>query len=113
MGGLTDVGTYSSGASPYKVLDMGGNVIEWVNDWYSKDYYAKSAARNPRGPEQKDTGISKFFKKYAIWRKNTKVLRGGSWVSGEDDLKVTTRFYYSPSYKFDDIGFRCAKSTAK
>lgn len=31
------VGSYPLGASPYGVLDMGGNVREWVDDWYDAE----------------------------------------------------------------------------
>ena len=39
VGDTTQVGSYSAGASPYSVLDMTGNVREWVADWYADDYY--------------------------------------------------------------------------
>ena len=59
------IGSYPSGASPYGVMDMAGNAIEWCSDWYDEDetYYANCPADNPPGPEG---GVSR-------------ILRGGSW----------------------------------
>jgi len=85
----SQVGSYPSGASPYGVLDMAGNVCEWVADWYDRGYYSASPYRSPTGPE---TG---FYK----------VLRGGSWDLYWNLARVASRFSYPrPSY---DIGFRC------
>ena len=50
VGDTNGVGSYPSGASPYGVMDMSGNVSEWVNDWYDEDYYATSPADNPPRP---------------------------------------------------------------
>jgi eukaryotic-like serine/threonine-protein kinase len=64
-GDTTEVGSYTLGASPYGVMDMAGNVKEWVSDWYQVDYYGVSPHNNPLGPE---TGVVKIF-------------RGGSFAS--------------------------------
>lgn len=100
--GCTDdtapVGYYLEGASFYGVLDMAGNVWEWVNDWYEDTYYATSPTDNPQGPE---TG-------------NVKVLRGGSWFANDEVsdvafLRTAHRHFRAAelSPAECDIGFRC------
>jgi formylglycine-generating enzyme required for sulfatase activity len=48
--GPVDVKSYPSGASPYGVHNMAGNVWEWVADWYDDGYYQRSVTRDPTGP---------------------------------------------------------------
>ncbi|MHB1357233.1 MAG: formylglycine-generating enzyme family protein [Anaerolineae bacterium] len=91
-GDTARVGSYPSSASPEGVLDMAGNVFEWVNDWYSNDYFKVSPEIRPPGP---DVGTDK-------------VLRGGSWFSLTNSVRVTLRGYFKPNYRFYYIGFRCA-----
>jgi formylglycine-generating enzyme required for sulfatase activity len=86
------VGTHPAGASPYGLLDMGGNVWEWCSDWYDGDYYAVSPYRDPKGPA---TGIAH-------------VLRGGSWDSRPDVLSASCRNWGHRGYREGDFGFRCA-----
>jgi sulfatase modifying factor 1 len=81
------------GASAYGVLDMAGNVVEWVADWYSDSYYATSPANNPTGPP---TGMYK-------------VERGGAWLDYWWGVRVAYRLYRSPTIAPYFIGFRCAK----
>jgi formylglycine-generating enzyme required for sulfatase activity len=93
VGDTSQVGAYPTGASPYGALDMSGNVLEWVNDWYQADYYSMSPAENPQGP---DSGTYK-------------VLRGGGWTGNWQSVRVAYRGYSaSPTSESNNIGFRCA-----
>lgn len=94
IGDTTEVGKYSSGASPYGALDMAGNVWEWVQDFYSDNYYSSSPARNPE-----NTTIGSL-----------RLARGGSWYREASDVRVSKRGSLDPSYFVDNVGFRCAMS---
>jgi formylglycine-generating enzyme required for sulfatase activity len=93
--GAQPVGSYPQGASPYGVLDMAGNVYEWVADWYDPDYYGQSPSENPKG-----AGSSL-----------QRVLRGGNWNSNADTLRSSNRFWAFPG-RNDFDGFRCALGAA-
>ena len=94
-GDTSEVGSYPLGASPYGMLDMAGNVIEWVSDWYSDTYYSVSPYSNPPGPA---SGVLK------VWR-------GGSWVYDDYFLRAAGRDYNYPDNGSNYIGFRCAASS--
>ncbi|MEI7989527.1 MAG: bifunctional serine/threonine-protein kinase/formylglycine-generating enzyme family protein [Chloroflexota bacterium] len=86
------VGSLADGASPYGVMDMSGNVWEWVNDWYGDNYYQTSPQKNPTGP---DSGT-------------VRVLRGGSWAYDSWYLRSAYRNWDNPGNCYNDYGFRCA-----
>ncbi len=105
----TRVGSFPKGASPYGVLDMAGNVWEWVADYYNSNYYNQTGEQNPTGPNGKDGG--------------PKGIRGGSWADNFKDIRVSNRGYAvspdltadskSDKYKGeanDRTGFRCGAS---
>ena len=88
------VGSYERGASPYGALDMAGNVLEWCSDWYSRDYYAHSPKKNPKGPED---GAYK-------------VLRGGSFFEPAFRQRSYSRSAAWPSFQaYRMVGFRVAR----
>lgn len=91
--GTSPVGSFPKGASPYGVLDMMGNVWEWVSDWYGSDYYKNGSTRNPTGPS---SGPSR-------------VLRSGSWFDIPNGNRTSNRLSYDPKARSVNFGFRCAK----
>lgn len=85
------IGEYPRGESPYHVLDMAGNVFEWVADWYGP--YSEAKQANPTGP---DSGTER-------------IMRGGSWGDDVNQIRVDVRSPINPNNWLDFVGFRCAR----
>jgi formylglycine-generating enzyme required for sulfatase activity len=90
------VDCFPTGVSSYGVYNLAGNVQEWVADWYSPDYYARSPSNNPKGPK---TG-------------EMRVIRGGSWrhFKSYQVLSANRGLPEKPDYCSNFVGFRCAWS---
>ena len=76
----------------YGLLDMHGNVFEWVEDRYGS--YPAGAVTDPKGPS---TGAARVF-------------RGGGWNYYLDYCRSAIRYDDYPSGRDFNIGFRPARS---
>ena len=97
VGHTTDVNAYADGTSSYGLLDMAGNVFEWIGDWYSENYYGEASLANPVGP---DSG-------------EFRVVRGSSFETDPDQAETAIRHFLAPSQHRRDTGFRCVVTEPK
>ena len=93
-----------NGMNGYGLYDMAGNVWQFVNDWYGRDYYSCSPAENPAGPER--GSLMPDGKPY-------RGMRGGNWYNGEQGhSRVSNRnpSYWrgpqDPDHPYYHVGFR-------
>jgi formylglycine-generating enzyme required for sulfatase activity len=81
IGAPTPVTQYPSGASPYGVMDMAGNVWEWcLSEWGTSEINLSSSGE--------------------------RVLRGGAWDNYAPEVTINRRIHHQPD-AFDPVmGFR-------
>jgi formylglycine-generating enzyme required for sulfatase activity len=84
----------SFGANGFGLHDMHGNVWEWVEDCYKENYSGAPADG------------SSFINQSC----SSRVLRGGSWYYGPRYLRSADRYRDPPSNRFNDVGFRLART---
>ncbi len=118
------VGTKKPNA--WGLYDMLGNVREWVEDVFARDFYSNSPAADPVGPQpgqqpgqqagrggarggrggrggQKQQGRGGQARQLPI-------MRGGAWDNPANFVRVSARYhYYGPTLKVSDIGFRVVR----
>ncbi len=86
------VGSFPRDRSPYGVMDMGGNVSEWVADHYAP-YPGSTLVLDPAEREHR-------------------VVRGGGAGVGHYSLSLffrsARRAHADPAMRSTDVGFRCA-----
>ena len=91
-GKMVEVGSFP--ANRFGLHDMHGNVLEWVEDAWHKNYQGA-----PDGGSAWPGGD-----------RSPRVLRGGSWYDGQQDLRSAVRDRNAPADRGSYYGFRLART---
>ena len=91
-GTTAPVGSYPSGASPFGVLDLAGNVWEWTSTLCRPYPY------DPRDGREDAAAVGK------------RAVRGGGWNGYGIGLRAARRAGNGASEHSNVIGFRCART---
>jgi len=89
------VGSFA--ANKFGVYDIHGNVYEWVQDCWNPSHVGA-----PVNGSARTDGDCKF-----------RIMRGGSWVTHGYQMRASKRLRYTTDYRYDDYGFRLARTIEK
>ncbi len=78
----------------FGLYDMHGNVWEWCEDCWNGNYNGAPADGSA----------------WTTRDRSYRVLRGGSWSGYPPGLRSAFRLNYSPDYRFNNVGFRVART---
>jgi formylglycine-generating enzyme required for sulfatase activity len=98
-GGMDDVGSQSpKGDGKWGHADLAGNTAEWTLDWWAV-YVTPSVDAANAGPQLSLPEVPA-----------ARTLRGGAMDCTRDQLLVSFRNNYPPTFRTYDVGLRCARA---
>ncbi|MCP4745655.1 MAG: SUMF1/EgtB/PvdO family nonheme iron enzyme [Desulfobacteraceae bacterium] len=99
IGRPSPVGIFIEGKTPEPhIFDMAGNVWEWTSTNHKTSETAKDYLYDEDFEKQLEHGLP--------------IIKGGAWYNSADRAACVDRNYYNPYYRYDNVGFRCARKRA-
>ena len=100
IGTTTPVDAFPRGASPYGVLDLAGNVFEWTQSKWGRNWQELEYQYPYRADDGREEGAGSA----------ARVMRGGSWFNPYYEALVSNRARFLPGSRGSNIGFRVAET---
>jgi formylglycine-generating enzyme required for sulfatase activity len=82
--GTSPVGSFENGVNAFGLFDMAGNVWQWTST-----------------PSEEESEGSPGI-----------IVKGGSWMDGPNELRVSNRKELDPSQQYGDVGFRLVREVS-
>jgi formylglycine-generating enzyme required for sulfatase activity len=93
LGGTSPVGLFPEGESPYKLEDMGGNVMDWCSS--KPNAYPFDAGD---GREDRSGGVRAY-----------RVTRGGAWPMVNESARCAYRHQNRADFRGGAVGLRLVR----
>ncbi|HEX7589230.1 MAG TPA: SUMF1/EgtB/PvdO family nonheme iron enzyme, partial [Anaerolineae bacterium] len=100
VGATTRVDAFPQGASPYGVLDLAGNVYEWTQSKWGRNWQELEFQYPYRADDGREEGEGS----------SARVMRGGSWFNPYYEALLSNRARFLPGSRGSNIGFRVAET---
>jgi formylglycine-generating enzyme required for sulfatase activity len=97
------VGSHPEGASPFGVLDMAGNVFEWVDSPFAA-YPGFQPLSLEGDKKKKGNTLTPQF------NSSSRVIKGGSFTTIKQFTRIDVRLGQAPIESDAALGFRCVRS---
>jgi formylglycine-generating enzyme required for sulfatase activity len=92
--GTSPIGSFPENG--FGLVDVVGNVWEWVSDWFDPEAY-------PLRQTNQATVDPEVF----VNKMDRRVVRGGAWGSIPEEIRISLRGFQVPGADVIDFGFRC------